>query len=51
MTTLSLVRHGQTAWNAIERFRGREDIPLSDVGLSQAERTAERISRQWSPAP
>lgn len=45
-----LVRHGQTAWNAIERFRGREDLPLNEVGLSQAERTAERICRQWNPA-
>jgi probable phosphoglycerate mutase len=50
MTTMILVRHGQTAWNAVERFRGREDIPLNDVGLSQAERTAQRIGRQWHPA-
>jgi broad specificity phosphatase PhoE len=50
VTTIILVRHGQTAWNAIERFRGREDLPLNDVGLSQAERTAERIGRQWTPA-
>lgn len=50
MTTLILVRHGQTAWNAVERFRGREDLPLNDVGLSQAGRTAERICRQWRPA-
>jgi broad specificity phosphatase PhoE len=50
MTTLVLVRHGQTAWNAVERFRGREDLPLNDVGLSQAERTAQRVSRQWKPA-
>jgi broad specificity phosphatase PhoE len=49
VTTMILVRHGQTAWNAIERFRGREDLPLNDVGLSQAERTAERICRQWNP--
>ncbi len=49
MTTVILVRHGQTAWNAVERFRGREDLPLNDVGLSQAERTAERIGRQWHP--
>jgi probable phosphoglycerate mutase len=49
MTTVILVRHGQTAWNAIERFRGREDLPLNEVGLSQAERTAERIARQWKP--
>jgi broad specificity phosphatase PhoE len=50
VTTLILVRHGQTAWNAVERFRGREEIPLDEVGLSQAERTAERIRRQWNLA-
>jgi len=49
VTTLILVRHGQTAWNAVERFRGRADIPLNEVGLSQAKHTAERISRQWKP--
>jgi broad specificity phosphatase PhoE len=50
MTTLILVRHGRTAWNVEERFRGREDIPLDDTGLTQAERTAERIAGRWSPA-
>jgi broad specificity phosphatase PhoE len=50
MTTLVLVRHGRTAWNVDERFRGREDIPLDETGLSQAERTAERIAGRWSPA-
>lgn len=49
VTTLILVRHGQTAWNVNERFRGREDVPLDEVGLNQAERTAQRIARQWSP--
>lgn len=42
-----VVRHGQTAWNVNERCRGREDIPLDDVGLSQAERTAERIGQAY----
>ena len=49
MTTLILVRHGQTAWNVNERFRGREDVPLDEVGLEQAERTAQRIAAQWRP--
>jgi len=38
-----LVRHGRTAWNAEERFRGRADIPLDDLGRRQAEATAERL--------
>ena len=50
MTWILLVRHGQTAWNVTERFRGREDLPLNEAGLAQAERTAERIARDWNPA-
>jgi broad specificity phosphatase PhoE len=34
-----VVRHGETAWNKEEVFRGRKDIPLNDTGLRQAERT------------
>lgn len=35
-----LVRHGRTASNASGRWQGRTDIPLDDVGLAQAARTA-----------
>jgi len=34
MTKVYLVRHGQTAWNLEEVFRGRMDIPLDDTGPS-----------------
>ena len=37
MTSIYLVRHGQTAWNKEEIFRGRTDIALDEAGLKQAE--------------
>ncbi len=37
MTDISLLRHGETAWNADRnRYCGRTDIPLSDIGRAQA---------------
>lgn len=41
MTLVYLVRHGQTAWNKEEIFRGRTDIPLDETGLRQAELAGE----------
>lgn len=49
MTRFILVRHGQTEWNRVERFRGRADVPLNDTGLAQAEATGERVAAEWQP--
>ena len=49
-TRLILVRHGQTEWNRVERFRGRADVPLNETGLAQAEATGRRIAAEWQPA-
>lgn len=49
MTTIVLVRHGQTEWNRIERFRGRIDIELNATGLDQVRKTADRIQKTWKP--
>lgn len=49
MTTMILVRHGQTEWNRVERFRGRADVPLNDTGMKQAELTGKRIASAWNP--
>jgi probable phosphoglycerate mutase len=35
-------RHGRTAWNALGRFLGRSDVPLDEVGRSQARELASR---------
>ena len=52
-THLCLVRHGETAWNAEGRVQGQLDIPLSEVGLAQAQAVAtalraERFSTIYS---
>lgn len=41
MTSIYIVRHGQTAWNKEEIFRGRTDVPLDETGLKQAELVGE----------
>ena len=42
-TSLLLIRHGETAWNAEHRIQGHLDVPLSPTGLSQAARLALRL--------
>jgi broad specificity phosphatase PhoE len=44
-TSVYLVRHGQTAWNKEEIFRGRTDVPLDETGLRQAELAGEYFRR------
>ena len=48
--TFILVRHGETASNVSNSFRGRTDVPLNENGSAQAEAVATRIARQWQPA-
>ena len=49
-TRFILIRHGQTEWNRVERFRGRADLPLNQTGLDQAAATARRVAESWQPA-
>ena len=36
MAELILVRHGQSTWNAANRFKGWVDVPLSHQGREEA---------------
>jgi len=38
MTVLVLLRHGESAWNAKDRFAGWTDVALSEHGRQQAQR-------------
>ncbi|MEU0556620.1 histidine phosphatase family protein [Dactylosporangium sp. NPDC006015] len=40
MNTVTLARHGRTAWHAPNRYTGRSDIALDDVGVQQAQTLA-----------
>jgi len=43
MPTLTLLRHGQSAWNLENRFTGWVDVDLTDRGVAEAERGGELI--------
>jgi probable phosphoglycerate mutase len=43
-TTLLLIRHGETAWNAEGRIQGQLDVPLSARGVWQAGQLAQRLA-------
>jgi broad specificity phosphatase PhoE len=44
MTTLLLVRHGETAWNAEHRWQGHADVPLNARGREQALALADQLA-------
>ncbi|MEM7284954.1 MAG: histidine phosphatase family protein [Actinomycetota bacterium] len=45
MTSILIVRHGQSVWNAQGRWQGRADPPLSDLGHRQARVAAASLPR------
>ena len=49
MTHIVLVRHGHVEGIHPERFRGRAEIPLSEIGRRQAAATAARVAAGWRP--
>lgn len=43
-TTIFLVRHGETEWNATGRYQGHLDSPLTPRGMAQAEALGESLA-------
>ena len=46
ITKVYVVRHGQTAWNLEEVFRGRADIPLDDTGKKEVHLAGEALKHE-----
>ena len=46
MTTIFLARHGESDWNAANRFQGHSDRPLTDLGRRQAEALADAVGQE-----
>jgi broad specificity phosphatase PhoE len=46
VTTLLLVRHGETDWNAEGRLQGHTDRPLNEHGRRQAKELAARLAEE-----
>lgn len=46
MSSLVLVRHGETTWNRAGRVQGFQDSPLSELGIAQAEAVAEALAME-----
>ena len=50
MTKIILTRHGHVEGIEPERFRGRTELPLTELGRAQAKAVAARIAKAWKAA-
>ena len=46
MARLILIRHGQSVWNAENRFTGWTDVDLSEKGVEEAEEAGNELRDQ-----
>ncbi len=46
-TRITLVRHGETGWNALGKFQGCSDIELSNDGIQQAKYLSEKFDNKF----
>lgn len=44
MTTLLLIRHGESEWNREGRIQGQADTPLTEVGIAQAQAISRHLA-------
>ena len=45
MSKLILTRHGQSVWNAENRFTGWVDVDLSEKGILEAQKSGQLINK------
>jgi len=46
MTTIILLRHGESVWNRENRFTGWTDVDLSTKGIEEAQNAAALLSHR-----
>ena len=51
VTTLVLLRHGESEWNARNLFTGWVDVDLTDRGVAEARRGGELLRAVSTPDP
>jgi probable phosphoglycerate mutase len=51
VTTLWIIRHGETDWNVAGRLQGQLEVPLNANGRAQAERLAARLAVEHQREP
>ncbi|MDP2274411.1 MAG: histidine phosphatase family protein [Archangium sp.] len=51
MTTLWIIRHGETDWNVAGRLQGQLEVPLNEKGREQVLRLGARLAHEHATTP